>query len=171
MKKRFAVFMMVLFSILLTSCASAQKAAEQNERMARDIEGYQLPVLPTDSTAVVYVVRQSRMAGMMIPFKVSVDGHPEILKNGSVDIFIIKPGSHSFKAQSENHDEILFTAEAGQSYFFEVIPKMGVFVAQAAAQPLDAVSGTYLVKKLYDAGSYIINLEDEKVSTDSEDSE
>ena len=48
---------------------------------------------------------------------------------------------------------------------------MGVFVAQAAAQPLDAVSGTYLVKKLYDAGSYVINLEDEKVSTDTEDSE
>ena len=171
MKKRLVFFLMVLFSILITSCASAQKAAEQNEKMARDIEGYQLPVLPTDSTAVVYVVRQSRMAGMMIPFKISIDGYPEILKNGSVDIFIIKPGSHSFRAKSENQDEILFTAEAGQTYFFEVTPKMGAFIAQAAGTPLDAVSGTYLVKKLYDAGSYIINLEDEKVSTDSEDSE
>ena len=111
------------------------------------------------------------MAGMMIPFKISIDGYPEILKNGSVDIFIIKSGSHSFRAKSENQDEILFTAEAGQTYFFEVTPKMGAFIAQAAGTPLDAVSGTYLVKKLYDAGSYIINLEDEKVSTDSEDSE
>lgn len=171
MKKGFLVFLMVLFALLVSSCASAQKAAEMNEKMARDIEGYQLPVLPTDSTAVVYVVRQSRMAGMIIPFKISIDGHSEILKNGSVDIFIIKPGSHSFRAKSENQDEIVFTAEAGQTYFFEVTPKMGAFIAQAAAAPLDAVSGTYLVKRLYDAGSYILNLEDDKVSSDSKDSE
>ena len=171
MKKRFTIFMMVLFALLVSSCASAQKAAEQNEKMARDIEGYQLPVQPTDSTAVIYVVRQSRMAGMMIPFKISIDGHPEILKNGSVDIFIIKPGSHSFRAKSENQDEILFTAEAGQTYFFEVTPKMGAFIAQAAGTPLDAVSGTYLVKRLYDAGSHVVNLESAQVSTDSEDVE
>lgn len=171
MKKGFLVFLMVLSSLLVSACASAQKAAEQNEKMARDIEGYQLPVLPTDSTAVVYVVRQSRMAGMMIPFKVSIDGYPEILKNGSVDIFIIKPGSHSFRAKSENQDEILFTAEAGQTYFFEVTPKMGAFIAQAAGTPIDAVSGTYLVKKLYDTGSHVVNLENAQVSTDSENVE
>ena len=162
MKKRLAVFMMVLFSIFVSSCAtSAQKAAEQNEKMARDIEGYELPVLPTDSTAVVYVVRPSKMAGMMIPFKISLDGVPEALSNGRVVIFIVKPGSHSFRAQSENKDEILFTAEAGQAYFFEVNAKMGAFIAQAAAQPLDEVSGTWQVKRLYNmAKTAVVNLED-----------
>ena len=164
--------MMVLFSLFVSSCASAQKAAEQNEKMARDIEGYELPVLPTDSTAVVYVVRPSKMAGMMIPFKISIDGYPEKLSNGSVIIFIIKPGSHSFRANSENQDEILFTAEAGQTYFFEVNAKMGAFVAQAAATPIDAVSGTYQVKRNYNmAKTPVRNLEDAKVSTNSEDVE
>ena len=91
MKKVLVLFAAVLFSILVTSCASAEKTAEMNEKMARDIEGYELPVLPTDSTAVVYTVRPSKMAGMIVPFKISIDGYPETLTNGSVIIFIINP--------------------------------------------------------------------------------
>lgn len=169
MKKALVLFAAVLFSILVTSCASAEKTAEMNEKMARDIEGYELPVLPTDSTAVVYTVRPSKMAGMIVPFKISIDGYPETLTNGSVIIFIIKPGSHSFRANSENEDEILFTAEAGQTYFFEVTPKMGAFVAQAAITPVDAVSGTYQVKRNYDmAKTPVRNLEDATVPINAE---
>ena len=153
---------MILFSILVTSCAIPQKTVPR-EVMTQDIDGYELPVLPTKSTSVVYVVRPDIYVGSLIPFKISIDDRPEKLVNSSVVVYVLQPGAHTFFAKAENKNVIPFTTEAGQVYFYQVNPRWGVFMAQLKTESIDEVAGTYQVKHLFTASSSIVSLVDEEI--------
>lgn len=142
-----AVFIMILFSILITSCATTPKVNE------KDIEGYQLPVQPTDSTAVIYVVRPDKFAGKWLKYSLSMDIVEQVLPNASVVVFIVKPGEHTLVAKFENTNTIPFTAEAGQMYFYQVNAKTGwLNGGRVGVESLDGITGTYQVKRYYKEG-------------------
>ncbi|MBO7127496.1 hypothetical protein J6W78_08140 [bacterium] len=161
MKKFIFVLMISIICVMLVSCASTQKTAD-----ILDLETYQLPVLPNDSTAVVYVVRAKKAYGAWIPFKVSIDDSAkEKLNNASVITYLIQPGEHTFIAKGENTKELPFTAEAGHVYFYEVFPKMGFIYARVRIDELDEISGKNKVMKYYEEGkSSVINLATNPVS-------
>ena len=159
MKKSATILIMILFSIFISSCGSSQKLAEQRERMARDIEGYELPVKPTNSTSVVYITRPDVSFGNGVIFTIAVDDNKEKLLNGSVVAYILKPGSHNLFVAAENKNLIPFQTEAGQVYFYEVTVRMGWLGARANTHVVDGVFGTYQVKQLYNARSTaVVNL-------------
>ena len=165
MKKLVVFFVMVLFSILVTSCASAQPTAEEKERMTQDIEGYELPIKPTDSTAVVYVIRPNKAVVGLVPFKVSVDDVAEKLSNGSIVVYVLNPGEHNLYVKAENTNLIPFTADAGQVYFYLVHAKWSIY-GRAETEPVDEIYGTYQIKQLYDmASTAVVNLVDENQET------
>lgn len=154
MKKRLVIFVMILFSILITACSSAPKVA--NEKMMQDIKGYKLPVLPSRSTAVVYVIRPKyKMLGILIPFKISVDDVSRKLNNGEVLAYIVKPGTHTLVAKSENTKKVEFKAKAKQVYFYETDPHIGWLFARISLESVDSHYGVYQVKKIHNAGGDI----------------
>lgn len=153
MKKRLVIFVMILFSILITACSSAPKVA--NEKMMQDIKGYKLPVLPNSSTAVVYVVRPKKVLGMIIPFKISVDDVSRKLNNGEVLAYIVKPGNHTLVAKSENTKKVEFKAKAKQVYFYETDPHIGWLFARISLESVDSHYGVYQVKKIHNEGGNI----------------
>lgn len=145
---------MILFSILITACSSAPKVA--NEKMMQDIKGYKLPVLPSRSTAVVYVIRPKyKMWGILIPFKISVDDVSRKLNNGKVLAYIVKPGTHTLVAKSENTKKVEFKAKAKQVYFYETDPHIGWLFARISLESVDSHYGVYQVKKIHNAGGDI----------------
>lgn len=160
--------MVILFLIFITSCGSSQKLAEQRARMASDIEGYELPVLPTDSTSVVYITRPDVNFGNAITFTIAVDDNKEHLPNGTVVAYILKPGTHNLFVKAENKNLIPFTTEAGQVYFYEVTVRMGWLSARANTHVVDGVFGTYQVKQLYNTrSSAIVNLTGENIAPEA----
>lgn len=161
MKKIAFLLTLFVFCMITVSCASAPKTAEQIEQMTQDIEGYQLPIQLTRSTAVVYVIRAKRTYGAWIPFKVSIDdSSKEKLSNASIIAYVIQPGEHTLTVKGENTKQIPFTADAGQVYFFDVQPRMGFFYARVNVESMDDVEGVYQVKHLYDEEkSIVVNVE------------
>lgn len=159
MKKRLVIFMLVLFSILITACASTPKVDE------KDIQGYQLPVQPTDSTAVVYVIRPNQtvignLAAKYINFELSINDISQVIPNASVVVFILKPGEYTFVAKSENRNEVSLKTEAGKAYFYQVNTKLGWAKGRVATEALDEVYGTYQVKQYYNEETgAVVNLE------------
>ena len=166
MKKTLLLFVTVLFVILATSCASAEKS----EKMARDIEGYKLPVLPTDSTSVVYVVRQQKKGlspANIVPFWISVDDAFVGLGNGAVAVYVLKPGEHTLFANSwpkgEDANTIPFKTEIGQLYFYQVDPKGGWPLPRVEAKSIDKIAGTYSVKHLYSVSTPVFDLSEDDI--------
>lgn len=150
MKNIVFVIIMVLFSILLTSCAASTPQVDE-----QDIIGYKLPVMPTDSTAVVYVIRPDQtvignLGAKHTDFGISIDGFSQAIPNASVVVFILKPGEHTIVAKSENKSETLLNAQAGRIYFYQINTKLGWVVGRVQTESLDEVTGTYQVKQFYE---------------------
>lgn len=146
--------MLVVLGTLTVSCASTQTVADP-----QDIQGYQLPVQPDDSTAVVYVIRAKKAYGAWIPFRVSIDdSSKEKLRNASVITYTIQPGEHTLIVKGENTKEVPFTAEADHLYFYEVFPKMGILYARVRIEELDEITGTYRVKQYFEKENSVIDL-------------
>jgi len=88
--------------LLLSGCASLPTPSEMQE----DIKGYQLPKLPTEGKAIVYVVRPSLLGGL-VRFNVFVDDKEPnsemgYTRNGQYIYFCLLPGDHQILSKAEN---------------------------------------------------------------------
>jgi len=122
------------------------------EVMKTEIAGYQLPKLPEEGKAIVYVVRPS-VLGTLIRFNVFVDNkEPEsemgYTRGAQYIYFNVQPGDHQILSKAENWAEANITAKAGDIIFLQQEPQMGAFIARNSIFPMQDYEGKYRVKNL-----------------------
>jgi hypothetical protein len=134
--------------LLLSGCASLPTPSEMQE----DIKGYQLPKLPTEGKAIVYVVRPSLLGGL-VRFNVFVDDKEPnsemgYTRNGQYIYFNLLPGDHQILSKAENWAAVNVSANAGDIIFIQQEPSMGLIMARNNVFPIQKYEGKYQVKHL-----------------------
>lgn len=135
-------------ALLITGCASLPSP----EKMKTAIEGYELPQLPEDGKAIVYVVRPSSLGGL-IRFNVFVnDKEPQsemgYTRSSEYIYFHLEPGDHQILSKAENWAETNVTANPGDIIFIQQEPSMGIIMARNSLFKLQDYEGKYHVKTL-----------------------
>lgn len=147
-------FYLLLFCLLFSSVAFAQAPADSSRNLtAKQERKYQDSVAknlkPVDGKAIVYIIRHGVM-GAAIPFRLDCDSFlVGWVAAGTYLYTIIDPGSHVFKAQSENDYELPLTVEAGKIYFLDQESRMGVMYARTKLKPLNEQEGRKLLDKCH----------------------
>jgi hypothetical protein len=133
---------------LFTACTSLPKPDE----MKKDIVNFNLPKLPKDGQAIVYVVRSSAVGGM-IRFNVFLDDKEAASEMGynrgnQYIYFNVNAGDHQILSKAENWAELNFTAAAGDIIFIQQNPSMGLIMARNSLIKIQDYEGKYQVKHL-----------------------
>lgn len=143
---KLSVLFFVLFALL--GCASLPRPDE----MKSEVAGYQLPRLPEDGKAIVYVIfEESWYKG--IRFDVFIDDkEPESAAGynmgGQYIFFNLTPGEHKILSKAENWAEINVSAKAGDVIFIRQEPYTGFLNARNKLSTLQEYEGKYYVKTL-----------------------
>lgn len=149
------MFFLVLCTVAVFSgCATLPTP----EVMKAETATFQLPKMPDQGKAIVYVVRPSALGGM-IRFNVFVDDQEDSSEMGYTRsnqyiYFNLPPGEHKIYSKAENWGETLVSAKAGDIIYIEQEPAMGIIMARNSIQMIEELQGKYLVKKL-DVGTMI----------------
>ena len=134
--------------VLATGCASLPSP----EAMKAETATFQLPKLPDTGKAIVYVVRPSGLGGL-IRFNVFVDDQEAPSEMGYTRAsqyiyFQVTPGEHKIYSKAENWAELQLSAKAGDIFFIQQEPTMGILMARNSLSKLEEVPGKYHVKTL-----------------------
>jgi hypothetical protein len=134
--------------VLVTGCASLPSP----EAMKAETATFQLPKLPDAGKAIVYVVRPSGLGGL-IRFNVFVDDQEAPSEMGYTRAsqyiyFQVAPGEHKIYSKAENWAELQLSAKAGDIFFIQQDPTMGILMARNSLSKLEEVPGKYHVKTL-----------------------
>lgn len=134
--------------VLATGCASLPSP----EAMKAETATFQLPKLPDAGKAIVYVVRPSGLGGL-IRFNVFVDDQEAPSEMGYTRAsqyiyFQVAPGEHKIYSKAENWAELQLSAKAGDIFFIQQEPTMGILMARNSLSKLEEVPGKYHVKTL-----------------------
>jgi hypothetical protein len=138
----------VIVVLFVTGCSSLPSP----EKMRAEVQNYELPQLPKDGQAIVYVVRPSGLGGF-IRFNVFVDNkEPEsevgYTRSSQYIYFNLQPGDHQILSKAENWAETNITAKAGDIIFIQQEPSMGIIMARNSIFKLQDYEGKYHVKTL-----------------------
>lgn len=120
--------------------------------MKAETATYQLPKLPEQGKAIVYVVRPSSVGGL-IRFNVFVDDQEASSEMGYTRgrqyiYFSIPPGEHKIYSKAENWAETLVSAKAGDIIFIQQDASMGILMARNNIFKVEDYQGKYHVKTL-----------------------
>jgi hypothetical protein len=111
---------------LLAGCASVPMATPEEDAASKTFAA------PPAGKAGLYVFRNT-WVGQAVRKTIYLDGAP--LGETANEVFLhclIAPGPHKLSTESEfSNNDVEWTADAGQNYFFRNYIKMGVFVAGA----------------------------------------
>lgn len=143
-----AVVLTAVFTLFAAGCASLPAP----ETMRAEVANFQLPRLPADGKAMVYVVRPSSMAGL-VRFNVFLDDQEAnsemgYTRNSQYIYFQVSPGPHKIFSNAENWAEAQITANAGDIIFLQQEPGMGILFARNTINRIDELPGKYHVKTL-----------------------
>ncbi len=143
--------LLVILGILLTIGCSPQIPSP--ESLNKQIANFQLPKLPEEGKAIVYIVRPARVWGGVIRFRVYVDLLTEKYKVGSTVggqyiYFSIQPGKHLIFSKAENTSSINVDIIAGDIIFFKQEVNPGGFYARNSLVRIPEIEGKYYIKKL-----------------------
>ncbi|WP_414728833.1 DUF2846 domain-containing protein [Zhongshania aliphaticivorans] len=142
-----------LFSIAVVIAVFSGCASLPNpEEMKEDIAGYELPKLPEEGKAIVYVVRPSSV-GSLIRFNVfiddkEVDSEMGYTRGSQYIYFNLTPGDHQILSKAENWAEVNVSANAGDILFIQQDAQMGVLMARNSVFQIPDYQGKYQVKHL-----------------------
>ena len=133
---------------LFTACTSLPKPDE----MKKDIANFNLPKLPKDGQAIVYVVRPSSVGGF-VRFNVFLDDKEATSEMGYTRsnqyiYFNVPAGAHQIASKAENWAELNFTANPGDIIFIQQNPSMGIIMARNSLAKIQEYEGKYHVKHL-----------------------
>ena len=155
MTKNCALKLGIIFFVLLMflGCASLPRPDEMKAQVAN----YQLPRLPDEGKAIVYVVNPSSFAkhasksGYM--FEVFIDNKEQQSEVGATMgqqyiYFNITPGEHKILSKAGNWAEINVSAKAGDIIFIQQEPYMGFTTLNIKLLNLQDYEGKYYVKTL-----------------------
>jgi Protein of unknown function (DUF2846) len=148
MFKKLLLVGLLVGSALITGCASLPSP----EVMKAETATYQLPKLPEQGKAIVYVVRPSSVGGL-IRFNVFVDDQEASSEMGYTRsnqyiYFSLLPGEHKIYSKAENWAETLVSAKAGDIIFIQQDASMGILMARNNIFKLEDYQGKYHVKTL-----------------------
>lgn len=153
--KKLVVTCLILLSVALFSgCATLPEP----DVMKAETANFQLPKLPDQGKAIVYVVRPSGLGGL-IRFNVFLDDQQDASEMGYTRssqyiYFHIPPGEHKIYSKAENWGEAVVSAKAGDTIYIKQDPEMGIIMARNSIQQIDELQGKYHVMKL-NAGTII----------------
>ena len=133
---------------VLSGCASLPSP----EVMQAETASFQLPKLPEQGKALVYVVRPSGVGGL-IRFNVFVDDQEAASEMGHTRssqyiYFNVTPGTHKIYSKAENWADTEITASSGDIIYIQQEPSMGVIMARNSVSKIDDLQGKYQVKQL-----------------------
>lgn len=146
--KMFGILFFIFSTITLIGCATLPSTSE----MKAEILNYQLPQLPQEGKAIVYVVRPSQL-GTLVRFNVFLDDQEDNSEMGYTRgaqyiYFTVMPGGHKVYSKAENWAELEINAKPGEVMFIQQDPVMGFIMARNNIIKLDDVTGKYNVKTL-----------------------
>ena len=136
-------------AVVLGACASLPSTDE----MRQEVAGFELPKLPEDGKAIVYVVRPSPL-GPLIRFNVFIDDQEATSEMGwnrgaQYFYFNLEPGTRKIFSQAENLAEIEVKAAAGDVIVIQQHTNMGFIMARNSLQALELdPTGKYYIKTL-----------------------
>lgn len=136
--------------VLLLGCATTLPPPEV---MKADVSGYQLPKLPADGEALVYVMRPSGYFGS-VSLTVFLDNEAPGSQVGSTTgnqyiCFGLAPGNHKILSRGENLAEVDVSAKAGDVIFIHQETAMPILrEARNSLSVLNEYEGKYLVKNI-----------------------
>lgn len=149
-RNRAVKFGVLLFlGFVLFGCVSLP----QPEEMKAQVAAYQLPKLPEDGKAIVYVVRPSAYLED-VRLKVFLDNQNPNSEVGSTlgnhyIYFNLVPGEHKILSKGENLAETNVTAKAGDIIFIQQEPAMPILSSvRNKLSVLNDYEGKYHVKNL-----------------------
>jgi hypothetical protein len=136
------------FAVLIAGCASLPSP----DVMKAETASYQLPRLPDDGKAIVYVVRPSSLGGL-IRFNVFVDNQEDpsevgYTRGSQYIYFQVLPGEHKIYSKAENWAETAVSAKVGDIIYFQQVPEMGIIMARNNIFKIEDLQGKYSVKTL-----------------------
>jgi hypothetical protein len=142
------ISILVLAMFVFFGCATLPRP----EEMKAEVATYQLPKLPEEGKAIVYVVRPSSL-GTLIRFNVFIDNQePEsemgYTRGAQYIYFNLAPGDHQILSKAENWAEANVSAKAGDIIFIQQEPSMGIIMARNSIFKLQDYEGKYHVKHL-----------------------
>ena len=148
MFKNIALVSVLVGSAVVTGCASLPSP----EVMKAETATYQLPKLPEQGKAIVYIVRPSSVGGL-IRFNVFVDDQEApsemgFTRGSQYIYFNLLPGEHKIYSKAENWAETLVTANPGDIIFIQQDASLGILMARNNIFKVEDYQGKYHVKTL-----------------------
>jgi len=148
MQRRMIGGLLIGLAALFTGCASLPSP----EVMKAETANFQVPKLPEEGKAMVYVVRPSALGGL-VRFNVFLDDQEAASEMGYTRssqyvYFSVQPGTHKIYSKAENWAEMEVKAEAGDVIFIQQEPTVGVIMARNNLFKLEETPGKYHVKTL-----------------------
>ena len=131
---------------ILSACATLPSP----EVMKAETASYQLPKLPEQEKALIYVVRPSGAAGL-ISFAVylgdqelqSEMGYTRSIQHVH---FNVAPGEHRVYSHAENWADVQVSAKPGEVIFIKQEPIFGILFARNNLSVIDELEGKFHVK-------------------------
>jgi hypothetical protein len=135
-------------AVFLQGCASLPST----EVMQSEAATFQLPKMPSQGKALVYVVRPSAI-GALVRFNIHVDSKEDsaevgYTRGGQYIYFGVTPGSHKIYSNAENWAEMTINAKAGEVIYLQQEPAFGIIMARNNIFKVDDHQGKYYVKTL-----------------------
>ncbi len=129
--------------LLFAGCAaSVDLAAPERDQAAKTF-------VPAEGQANIYVTRKEQFTGSAVLFQLVVDQRViGGIAPGTYHLVTVAPGHHTVSVTTaENQSTEELEAAAGESYFFEVKPKMGWVAARAEVTRLSDADGRAAVSE------------------------
>ncbi len=134
--------------LIFSGCASLPTP----EEMKTESVGFEVPVLPQEGKAIVYVVRPLSLGGL-IRFNVFIDDKEADSEVGYTRgqqyiYFNLEPGERTILSKAENWAETVVTANPGDIIFIQQDASMGFIMARNSLSKIQDYEGKYHVKTL-----------------------
>lgn len=141
-----------LSAVMLLSGCVMSSTPPSVETMRADTSGFQLPKLPAEGKAIVYVVFVEDWYGS-VGFEVFLDGQSPVYavgrnSGGQYFHFELEPGEHKIFSKGEKLAELPLSVKAGDVVFIRQELQMGTMEARVILLPIDELEGKYYVSKL-----------------------
>jgi hypothetical protein len=150
MQQNKSIFIIILSIIFfsISGCATLPSP----EFMKSEIIDFEIPYLPTQENAIVYVVRPHVGAGL-VRFNIFVNNKEKesevgYTRNQQYIFFYLKPGPHKIYSKAENWANVDILAKGGDIIFIKQNPEFGAFMARNTLTVIDSIEGKYHLKKL-----------------------
>ena len=150
-KSTIGLLFMALVITFFSGCS--RTSLPSPEQMENEVRGFNLPKLPENGKAIVYVVRPN-FFGMAIKFNIYIDDKKASSEMGytygkEYIYFNLLPGKHKILSLAENWDSVEVNAKAGDIIFLEQEFKMGVMYGRNKLyDDYSLLEGKYRVKTL-----------------------